>query len=356
MKLTWLELPSQTERLRQLDFLRLLAALAVIIFHAAETIKSSTSGVTLFLQYYRPVLAILFFGFFWGSGFFISIMLLNEQRRFGHINIIRYLYRRILRTWPLYFSILLIYLGLYWDDVFFRDNIWKYLLFIQNFTHNPVYFDSWSVAIEEQFYVGILIFALLLKFRFWLVGIFILLCLTIMGRYYMGFHYSPFGSNNTLLWLDGLLIGCFAARLKADNHPVLVFLFKHANLISIISGIAFFYFWLNSFKFHVFGQFVYPFLSFLAFFPVLSKSHFLNKLFDRPSFTSLANLTYSLYLSQGLYLKTVAEFKPLLVDIFGHVPGIFAYFTLVMIVGFLISTVLFLLIEKPIFLIRERFF
>jgi peptidoglycan/LPS O-acetylase OafA/YrhL len=113
--------------------------------------------------------------FFVLSGFLITFLLLNEISKNGSINVKHFFMRRILRIWPLYF--LLILFGFY---------IFPYLPFGQSTHHSILLYGSflsnideiavglidnlnfltvtWSVSIEEQFYLSWMLLMSILPF------------------------------------------------------------------------------------------------------------------------------------------------------------------------------------------------
>ncbi len=151
---------SEKERIYGLDILRAIAILLVLYRH----------GKSFFLQNFFPFLnnikspdAIdLFFVL---SGFLIGGILIKEfdKEDFSRKRVINFWKRRWFRTLPLYFVFLifLITTSVLINKVTFTDiEFWKYFLFVQNFnTQMPGFFDpSWSLTIEEWFYLLIPIF------------------------------------------------------------------------------------------------------------------------------------------------------------------------------------------------------
>jgi peptidoglycan/LPS O-acetylase OafA/YrhL len=101
--------------------------------------------------------------FFVVSGFIISHMLLTEWEKHGHISIKHFYIRRVLRLLPAYYVVLAIYA--------FVDNgalpyVWANILYVNNMLPaEHLYMPwSWSLAIEEQFYI-IFPFLLLILLR-----------------------------------------------------------------------------------------------------------------------------------------------------------------------------------------------
>lgn len=107
--------------------------------------------------------------FFVLSGFLITYLLLTEQRTTGSVDVKAFYQRRILRIWPLYYLLLLLMLFICPAakrllgislDIEAAHPAW-YLLFLSNYAtimlgegHGAMAVNiTWSVAIEEQFYV-----------------------------------------------------------------------------------------------------------------------------------------------------------------------------------------------------------
>jgi peptidoglycan/LPS O-acetylase OafA/YrhL len=92
--------------------------------------------------------------FFVISGFLIGGMLLGEEKRAGRVAVPRFFARRYLRLMPAYaVSIaLLLAIGVDADKAKY---VWANLLYVNNFLPRQHMFmdPSWSLAVEEQFYV-----------------------------------------------------------------------------------------------------------------------------------------------------------------------------------------------------------
>ena len=91
--------------------------------------------------------------FFVLSGYFIGKLLWRELASIGSIRIGRFILRRGLRIWPLYFSFF-IFSGFIlgragnppWQG-------WSDLVFLTNYQNHGVVMGSWSLCTEEQFYI-----------------------------------------------------------------------------------------------------------------------------------------------------------------------------------------------------------
>lgn len=183
------------EYFKGLDGLRFFAALAVFFTHV-ELIKKFTGfgshwidpeeRITKFTVFqsvmskeidplspliaYSSALGVVFF--FVLSGFLITYLLLKEKESNKTIQIGKFYLRRAFRIWPLYYLIFILgffvlpNIGLFavpGQDVFFNQNFWGNLLLYAFFMPNlafsiyttavPNIGQSWSIGVEEQFYL-----------------------------------------------------------------------------------------------------------------------------------------------------------------------------------------------------------
>lgn len=144
-------------RLRELDFLRGIAILLVLLRHITLfpfTTQMGWIGVDLFFVL---------------SGFLVSGLLFKEYIQFGNIQPKLFLIRRGFKIYPIYFIFYILYLLPFiikhnFNSIGFIAD----MTFTQNYLWDWGYANaaSWSLAVEEHFYFG---FALLLwlglKFR-----------------------------------------------------------------------------------------------------------------------------------------------------------------------------------------------
>ncbi len=169
-----------TRHFASLDGLRCLAILMVLWYHAGSNIYPSRT--------FGPYGVALFFAI---SGFLITTLLLRERDQFGDISLKKFFIRRSLRIFPLYYTVLLLYIILVFllrrdtphGQAFFQ-NLPAFLTYTSNwFVELPkdqivIFYFAWSLATEEQFYLIWPWFEKYLK-RGWQIPL-ILLILTIV--------------------------------------------------------------------------------------------------------------------------------------------------------------------------------
>lgn len=140
------------DRVFGLDILRALAIFYVLIGHAAMATPMKVQIIHSFIIWIDGVTL-----FFVLSGFLIGRILIKtiEKEGLNTRSLLKFWWRRWLRTLPAYFTVLLLLAVLY--DKFWGNKrlLLKYALFIQNFnTPQPHWFaESWSLSIEEWFYL-----------------------------------------------------------------------------------------------------------------------------------------------------------------------------------------------------------
>lgn len=99
--------------------------------------------------------------FFVISGYLIGSLLLNEYKKSQSIGLKRFYVRRFLRLIPVYMIVMI--LGVYFMHGFNVRNAWANLIYVNNFLPMTKQYMPWcwSLAIEEQFYLILPAFVLL---------------------------------------------------------------------------------------------------------------------------------------------------------------------------------------------------
>lgn len=142
------------DRMPQLDLLRGVAILMVLMFHQVVQFRSEREV---------PWLASAFFRIGWTgvnlffvlSGFLVGGMLLSEAEGCGKLNIRRFLVRRAFKIWPSYYVLLAV--TAIQSASLGRDLrvLWPCLVHVQNYNMSALVLlpHSWSLAVEEHFYL-----------------------------------------------------------------------------------------------------------------------------------------------------------------------------------------------------------
>jgi len=195
----------------ELQGLRGLAVLAVVIYHCHPRLQGTWlnygslwgwAGVNLFFVL---------------SGFLITSILLEARDRPHYFR--NFYARRALRIWPVYLLVLAIcyanapwFIGLPVFDAIKTAPWWAYLLFLQNLFHlalPPAIGQTWSLAIEEQYYF---VWAPVVRFLRppWMLPALLIAALVASPLIRMH-HFAWLTPTHTLIHLDGIALGSLLA-------------------------------------------------------------------------------------------------------------------------------------------------
>lgn len=227
-------------KFENLDSIRTIAFLSTFMAHAfyAESEAVLNSSSFQWAVQFREVFSFGVPVFFVLSGFLISYLMLKEQEEVGHFSVKNFYMRRILRIWPVFYLVLIIGFVLFpllrmyvlHEPYLETANPLYYISYLSNFdqmanTSLPYGVGlgpTWSVSIEEQFYV---LWPLLLLFfkkkRFVWAILFILISSMILTT---GFQLS---NKHTIYCMMYLSVGGLFAY----------FSFYHTKLIQKITSI-----------------------------------------------------------------------------------------------------------------------
>ncbi|WP_221452800.1 acyltransferase family protein [Mucilaginibacter sp. FT3.2] len=245
---------SDKHKLLGLDHLRAFAITYVLLFHyqifahpawVSKVGSFGWTGVDLFFVL---------------SGFLIAGQLFNTIAKGNAISMREFFAKRFFRIIPPY----LVMLGLYTAFPFLREReqmgpLWKYLTFTFNFgldyRQTGTFTHSWSLCVEEQFYLVLPITFLLFNyFKAGKKAVYLLLVLFIGGFAirYIGWHNwvapqltsDSFGATfNRFIYyptynrLDGLLIGVGIAGLYTFYPHMKERINKYSNIV-MVAGLA----------------------------------------------------------------------------------------------------------------------
>lgn len=140
-------------RLAELDVLRAAAVLLVIGHHWAQFVNRDTSVITRVMWRSGWAGVDLFFVL---SGFLVSGLLFREYAKHGKVNILRFFVRRGFKIYPSFYAMIAVMSVIQYGQGERPAAFWKWLLaevlFVQNY-FRPLWNHTWSLAIEEHFYL-----------------------------------------------------------------------------------------------------------------------------------------------------------------------------------------------------------
>ncbi|WP_225413872.1 acyltransferase family protein [Stigmatella hybrida] len=205
-----------------LDLLRALAILPVLLFHAPETVTHALP------EGLRHAFTFGWMGvdlFFVLSGYLIGRQVFTTQPEAPTGSLLREFWvKRWTRTLPLYFVVLGTYAFLK-PLVFgapFAGGGWHFAFFLQNYAPLLDFVQSWSLCVEEHFYLVLPVLAFALGGRRWPAVVWLVPgALSLVGRMLVSrglpegltaLEVVPFLQWPTHLHLDGMALGVFLAR------------------------------------------------------------------------------------------------------------------------------------------------
>ncbi len=149
-------------RIVQLDMLRAVAVLMVVFYHYSPYYDLPEGvfkwPVKIFFKFFNMVGWSGVDLFFVLSGFLVSGLLFREFLFNGKVDVGRFLLRRGLKIYPQFYVFFVFTCGVfYFTEVQYRGEITPVsvlseLLFLQNYI-TPVWGHTWSLAVEEHFYI-----------------------------------------------------------------------------------------------------------------------------------------------------------------------------------------------------------
>jgi len=358
---------SHSTRLPGLDTLRALAISCVLLTHYSGFVSGQQTfgamgrvgwaGVDLFfvLSGYlvgRQVAMPIAQGHDWSAGAFLA--------------------RRLLRTLPNYLVVLLVYFMFPGPPLEGSSTAapWRFLTFTQNFglAYGQTFTHSWSLCIEEQFYL-VLPLAALAWARWrrspllaWLaLGLGVALGMTARGLAFAQHGHDAFDAEvyySTLCRFDELLPGVAIALLESFHPAVLGTLRRHGHALlfgGILSSVAVLYgitnelpgpFFATTFGFSLLAL-AFSLLTLAA----LSPGSLLHRV-RVPGAASLALWSYAIYLAhKPLFMVIAPQLARWHAD-----PATWPVIMAVMASGVGAGWILYRLVETPFMRLRSRWF
>jgi peptidoglycan/LPS O-acetylase OafA/YrhL len=363
------------QRIFGLDLMRAIAILMVLFGHCVWILPNSNS------LFHQMMVLSGFLGvevFFILSGFLIGKILydLYLKEDFTLSKVFYFLKRRWYRTFPNYFLVLLVDIGIASIVGYSTPYLWKYFVFLQNIntTMLPFFPESWSLAVEEHAYIVLPLFLFLAtwflkpkhKSRFFLVAVLALIFIFFCAK----INYELTTMNTTLAqWnvslkavvlyrLDSIFIGVLCSWIYCTYKS-----FWQTNKhVFFVIGISVFIF-----QFVAIGYFrlmidTYPFLWNVLYLPMVSigVACFLPVLSDWKTETAfyqkpivfISVVSYSVYL---LHYSVVLQLLKHYIsydaqNTFQLLGFVFVYVLLT----FFLSYLLYRFYEKPLMDLRDK--
>jgi peptidoglycan/LPS O-acetylase OafA/YrhL len=290
---------TEREHYPALDGLRAYAAMAVLAYH------------TTIACFWLGWVGVHFF--FVLSGFLITGILLKSKEAGNYFKV--FYARRFLRIFPIYYLVLFSVLALAAIGGRNIQSAGYYIFYIQNFKlafHNwdintfPRWLNhTWTLAIEEQFYIFFPLLVRFLKEKALVIACFILIALSVFTRYYLSLKLPDNTINwgNTVSNLDFLSAGALLAIGIRRIEPE-----KIIRVLWIAFALFVVAFWLLTHKpfsgpiylTNLHGQFFFIGLLLFAAITVLglviNKARVLQLLFENKAAVYVGKISYGLYL------------------------------------------------------------
>ena len=304
-------------RIRGLDGIRAYAALIVVTTH-----------LHIFIDWYYDQSPL--YGLVWGangvniffvlSGFLITNLLYKEYKEFGTINIKMFIIRRSLRIFPAFYLFIMsvIIISLFFETFTSQIQILYSSLYAFNFIpraeNNIILAHTWSLAVEEHFYIiWPTVLLLLLKFKSRPETVmFVIIAIIYSLQGFEQYLYAETDLNNIYRvrrWTNSaatyLLSGCFGGLFihtnwwnKYSSNQILSW------LLSILFFIGFFVdFWFEGELLHSENIRVIGVISGILWVYINQKSNIV-KMLELPPIRYLGQVSYGIYLWQGFFLAT----------------------------------------------------
>ncbi|MBF0152655.1 MAG: acyltransferase [Magnetococcales bacterium] len=202
-------------RVENLDLLRASAVTMVVFYHVFSLEKPFVTVDFLYLVRTWWSSADLFFVL---SGFLIGNLYWKEHIKLGVVRKKTFWQRRWLRTIPPY--LVAMHLAYLAKSMFGTEPVvynWKYLFFLQNYTNFPYFSLSWTLCIEEQFYIFLpLALPLLIRIKHKNLVFFLAFITPIMFRMALPTYIFSTGEQfyfNTHTHSESLVVGVWVAYL-----------------------------------------------------------------------------------------------------------------------------------------------
>ena len=337
-------------RIANLDFIRALAILAVVLYHTTQMVAGE-SFINVFThtgQYGVDLFFVL-------SGFLIGGLYWGEKNQVGKVNLSKFIKRRVLRTAPPYFFALVLSFFPVWILEGQPFDI-GYLFFLQNYyVEIPFFLVSWSLCVEIHFYILLPIYLATIqklelnKYLSLIIGLSALfpMLFRIFSIDYDSVQKFGFYLTASHFRFDALLLGVLASYYSFYKPKYIEYISKFSNIVYLLN-IAFIIsipiipkYWMYKFGLTVLA------LLFCMLVSVLSQSKPLT-VSSTSLIKTIAQCSYSIYLTHALVIHVIIRFSRFL-KLNYFVTWILMLFTI-----FIFGYIFYIIVEKFSLLVREK--
>ena len=353
---TGLSIPGifQQKRIQSLNGIRALAILFVMIDHVRYGVICPCVFYSL-----NDYMSVGNFGvqiFFVISGFLITGLLLKEKVQTGSIDLKKFWLRRVIRIVPaFYFFILVIILLKYFQIAVVSNNaILASALFVSNFgnIHSQwLMAHSWSLSVEEQFYLFLPLILIFLPRRYYFI--FIVIIIYYMLYYYLRHYPVLFVFRFFFITAPGLLIGALLAIALYKNwlikihhklmHPIFAFSLIFAILIYLPRAFDFMPVFYRPLDYILSSLFIATFIYYAVY---CGKKNVLYKVLNFSVISYIGVLSYSLYLWQQPFFAKISNY---------HVYPYWTVFPKNVIFVIIAALISYYMIERPFLRLKKHF-
>lgn len=367
-----------------LDAMRSIACLFVLVSHIFWEFLTRHFPGSFFVD--NPV-SFFFLGnggfgvriFFTLSGFLITFLIIKEIQKTGKLSVKNFYIRRVLRIWPVYFVVVFFVFVIYGlgkkfigNESIIHESPWMSMLFLSNYDlirildtpsayPNGMLSLSWSVSVEEQFYLfwPLLFFLVPLRYFKWII----LVVLTVSvifsfanaGNIDVIYHHTL--SNFIFLGAGGFL--AYTVVYKPSVISKFARITKKGWLGFFLAGLAFVIF-LREPLFELKGGIVVYFIgtAVVLSFLLLNQVADMKRPFEFGNSKFLVRMgkyTYGLYMYHriAMFLLTIIFSK-----VFGKYQNIYSdivFMMLCFLFAFLLSFMSYRFMEKPLLKLKDKF-
>lgn len=229
-------------RNRGLDCMRALAIMLVVLGHTVNSFGSPAHLVPL--QFGGSGVDL----FFVLSGWLIGSQIFKEYQDFQTFEIKRFWVRRWMRTFPAYYAVLVVSIT---HQVISKADFTfpvAHIFFLQNYQEQlNFFFISWSLCVEEQFYLFIAPFIALITLvsrRYQLFCLLVLLFLPSVFRE-LGWFIT---TRETHVRIDCCVVGVLLALLKYRFDFLWSLLKRHSSVLFVVGVLGYVFCYVNRYN------------------------------------------------------------------------------------------------------------